>query len=211
MKRILVLAAVGIALTTCTTVQAAPIVNSATGLASPVTTITFSEAAVAPGTALGSQYAALGLQGGTNLFISAEQDMGLPNINEDRLNNFPIRGGPFLNPTTITFTQPVTGAAFNMISNTGTSNFEALLGGNVVESFTGTTDLTSTNNFFGFTSITFDTIRITGGGLNGAFAIDNLQIGAAAPIPEPATLVLFGTLALGAFGVRRRAKAKPTA
>jgi hypothetical protein len=208
MKRLFALAVVGV-VCAATAAQANPIVNSATGLASPATTITFSEVAVAPGTALGNQFAAFGLQGGTNLFIDGELGTGLPNINGDRLNNFDALGGPFLNPTTITFTQPITGAAFNMISNPGTSAFEALLGGNVVESFTGTTDLSSTNNFFGFTGITFDSIRITGGGVNGAFAIDNLQIGAAAATPEPATLAVFGALAAGVFGLRRRVK--PTA
>lgn len=200
-------AAAFVCVATAAPARASPIMNPATGLASPVTTITFSEVAVPPNTPLGAQFAAFGLQGGTNLFIDGETSPGLPNINGDRLDNFQNASPPFLNPTTLVFTHPVTGAAFNMISNLGTSQFEALLNGSVVESFSATTDLTSTNNFFGFTGITFDTIRVTGGGSNGAFAIDNLQIGAAAAVPEPATLAVFGALALGAFGVRRRVRA----
>jgi hypothetical protein len=34
-----------------------------------------------------------------------------------------------------------------------------------------------------------------------------LLSGGAAAVPEPATLAVFGALAVGAFGVRRRAKA----
>jgi PEP-CTERM motif len=61
--------------------------------------------------------------------------------------------------------------------------------------------------FFGATSTTaIGSVSILGP--QGAFeVIDNIAFGRAAAVPEPATLVVFGTLALGAFGVRRRVKA----
>lgn len=44
----------------------------------------------------------------------------------------------------------------------------------------------------------------------GFFAIQDLQFNAA-PVPEPATLAVFGALAVGAFGLRRRLKPATTA
>lgn len=95
-----------------------------------------------------------------------------------------------------------------MVTNIGTSTFTALLNGSVVESFSASTDTTSADNFFGFTGITFDEIRIDAGG-NDVMALDNLQLGTTS-VPEPTSMALLGLASISGIGLRlsqrRRAK-----
>lgn len=61
-------------------------------------------------------------------------------------------------------------------------------------------------NFIGFTSDVAITSVTMQDGI-GAIVVDSVQFGQA--IPEPATLAVFGVMAAGAFGFRRRMKAAP--
>lgn len=112
---------------------------------------------------------------------------------------------PTINPFLISFTQPQSQAAFSLVTNIGTSTFQALLNNSVVDSFSAATDVTSSNNFYGFTGVTFDAIRVTAPG-NGAAIIDNIQLGTATAqsVPEPFSII--GTLVGGAAALRMRKK-----
>jgi hypothetical protein len=102
-----------------------------------------------------------------------------------------------------------------LVTQPGTSTFEALLFGNstffsVVDRFSIATDRVSTNNFYGFTGVTFDAIRVFPGGSDGIAIIDNLQFGTATvqSVPEPLTVI--GTIIGGTVAMRMRKKLKST-
>ena len=182
---------------------ASPIINN-TGLAGSHTTITFSEFTFATDTPITNQFSSLGATFSPGYYYDTAPFF----FPGDFLANFSTSGGPTHNPEVIQFNQIVDGAAFAMQTDATTSTFEALLGGGVVESFTaGTTlsslpDLTHASDFFGFSGIAFDAIRVTSGST--FMQIDNLQI-RPAQVPEPATLALLG-LGLAGLGFSRRKK-----
>jgi hypothetical protein len=178
---------------------AGQIVNGASGLSSPDTTITFDEIALANATPLTNQYSALGVTF-SDMFYRT-QPLFSPNLASPLAANF---GSNFIgfNPFSIHFTSDVRSAAFVVASNDGTSTFEALLDGAVVDSFTATTDPISDNNFFGFIGFAFDEIRVTIGSSDGNAAIDSLQF-AAVPTPASLALLASGILGLGLFRRRR--------
>jgi hypothetical protein len=110
------------------------------------------------------------------------------------------------NPFFIRFTQPRSQAAFSLDTNPGTSTFEALLNGSVVDSFTAGSNRNGINSFYGFTGVTFDALRVTAGG-TGVAVIDNIQLGPAVTaqsVPEPFSII--GTLVGGAAALRLRKK-----
>lgn len=208
MTRIIHLAMAGAAVLAAAAAQseAAPITNGF-GLSSPAQTITFDEFVFPAGTSITTEYSSLGVTFSPNLVYDAQLG-GFPNVSGHRLGNF----NPIVDPFFIVFSTPQTEAAFAMVTNPGTSTFTALIGSTVVSSFSAATDTTSSTNFFGFTGIVFDTIRIDVGGSNSAMLLDNLQSGTAAVIPEPTSLGLFGigagVMAVAAVRPRRRRKSR---
>jgi len=91
-------------------------------------------------------------------------------------NYFPDTYNPFV----IKFAQPVTAAAFEMVTNGHTDTFTALLKGVVVESFTHKTGGWA---YYGFTGIMCDEIQVhigQGQHPNDHMRLVNVQIGAAA-------------------------------
>jgi hypothetical protein len=104
----------------------------------------------------------------------------------------------------IQFLQQQTAAAFAMLTNPGTSTFTALLNGVAVESFSDTTNFNVTTNFYGFTNILFNEIKITAGGFNSVALIDNLQFNPAATTSVPTPALLPGLIGLGLGVLRKR-------
>jgi len=162
--------------------------NNGTGISNPATTITFD---LGDEILLTNQYSSLGVIFAGLLLTYINP--GYPNITAAVAYNFD-------NPFLISFTQPQSQAAFSFVTNRGTSTFEALLNNSVVETFSARNDLDSTNNFYGFTGITFDALRVTPSG--GFGLIDNLQFGTATaqPVPEPFSII--GTLIGGTAAFR---------
>jgi hypothetical protein len=154
-----------------------------------------------------NQYESYGVRFSPSLFYNT-QPIFFPTAS---LANFDFLGG-LSNPASILFSQDQTAAAFALQTNPGTTTFTALLDGVVVESFTAAStlsalpDVSQASNFYGFSNIVFDEIRILSN--TTFFQIDNLQFAALA-VPEPSELALFITamaLALGAALRRRRAQ-----
>lgn len=177
-----------------------------TGIPSPATTITFSEFTFPTGTSITNQYASLGVTFSPGMFYNV-QPVFFPT---DFLANYDVVTN---NPCSILFGQDQTAAAFAVQTNPGTSTFAAYLNGSLVESFTAPTDLsylpdlTHASDFYGFTGIVFDEIRITAP-VNGAFQIDNLQLAQGeGPVPEPLTIscVLLAAGSVGGYLRRRTA------
>ena len=189
-----------LALTLAGSANATPIINL-TGLTSPEQVITFDEVVLSAGTALTNQYSAYGVTFAGAYYNPQPGFSSTP----PTAGNFeePGVGGPvgLVNPFSLFFSQPLSAFAMVVITNAGTSTFEALLSGSVVESFsTGTSTL---ERFYGFEGIVFDEVRVTAGGSNQAALFDTLQTEQA--VPEPGTLLLLGGGLLGLARRRKRA------
>jgi hypothetical protein len=179
--------------------HATPITGSATGLSSPIATLTFSEVALASDTPLTTQFAAFG-ETFAGVFYDPQPGI-FPTVSAGNFDGTGTIDSPF----SVFFTSPVTAAALQFVSNPGTSTFTARLGGTTVESFSAATSVATPFPFYGFQGITFDEILINAGGSNNAALIDNIQTGSSAAVPEPTTLLLLGSGAFVAWRHRRRA------
>lgn len=181
---------------------AAPITN-AFGLLTPDATITFSEVLLANDTPLNSQFSALGVTF-QDLFLSTTL---VGTLSAPAAENFQNAVGctpTTCNPFDIFFTSDVTAAAFQMVTNPGTSTFQAFLNGVLVESFTAGTTIPSAT-YYGFESIVFDQIHVIPA--FSAAGIDNIEFTRApTSVPEPASIMLLGIglLSTGALRWRRR-------
>jgi hypothetical protein len=153
------------------------------------TTITFDEVVLENGTPLTDQYSAFGVE-----FDGAWYNP--VGISRDCCTaaNFQAPDGPktFENPFSILFNSNVSAVSFSLATNPGTSKFEALLDGTVVESMSVTTAAPA--SFYGFSDIVFDALRTTAPlDTNKAARFDTISY-RLVTVPEPATLLL---LALG--------------
>lgn len=180
--------------------NAAPIMLSPTGLSSSDVTITWSEVVLPQESAITNQYSAFGVTFSPNTMFYNTQPGIFPT--DPHASNYSTGFQSGL--TSMYFTAPASGVAFNFISNAGVSNFTALLNGNLVETFSAATDtVLGLTRFYGFTGITFNEIRFLAPG-NNAFQIDNIQIKhAAVPEPGPLALLAAGLLSLWLSKYRR--------
>ncbi len=169
------------------------------GLSSPAITITFDEFSIPTNTVITNQYDTLGVNFSPNLFQGI--DNASPNMSGGAMINYINPVAPF----SILFNADQTEAAFAMVTNPTSTTFSAYLDGAFVESFSSATDGVGTNNYYGFTGIIFDEIGVNVGG-DHIMVLDSLQFHNNSPIPEPATMLLFGLGLLGLAGVNRRKK-----
>jgi len=174
--------------------RADDIIASATGITSPTQTITFEEIVLGMNSSVTNQYASLGVTFSPSVFYSPETNFG--NVQGHDIGNFTDTGGGPINPVTMSFSTLQTAAAFSFEADTTPYLFQALLSGVVVDSFSATVSFGSTNDYYGFSSDVFDSIRITRTGTGGGpfWVADNIKTGApAVAVPEPTTLFLFGS------------------
>lgn len=153
----------------------ADIINgAATGLSNPGQTITFDEHVFPMNTVITNQYADLGVTFSPNVFYSPQN--GFPNITGNDVGNFTFTGQGPLNPVTMNFSTTQSSVAFAMAADNTPYTFNALMNGNVVDSFTTTVGFSS-NDFYGFTNDTFNSISITRDTTGGGpfWLLDNLQ------------------------------------
>ena len=186
-----------------TSAHAVSIINNF-GLTSPGITIGFDEDLSIPtDTAITNQYESLGITISPNLYQSNANGSLFPNIDNHNLGSSISTNT--VRPFTLQFVNDQTEVAFAMVTNPGTTSFEAFLGTVPIESFSTTTNPTNVNNFYGFkTNTVFDSIVVNvTPGTNGTMFMDNLQLGSASsgePIPEPTTLLLMGVGIAGLIG-----------
>lgn len=192
------LALVGLA----SSAQAAILINDI-GLSSPDTSLTFSEVTLSSSAPVTTQFSSYGVTFSPTAYYDPQPGKLFPTA---AIANYGMSSG-LLSPTlSITFDQPQREFAIAAMTNNGvTTTFTALLGGTVVEQFSAATtfsllpSLSHSHDFYGFTGITFDEIRIAPN--NDHYIImDNLQI----TVPEPSALAGLGVLGLL---LRRRARA----
>ncbi len=161
------------------------------GLTSPTKTITFDEIVFTQGTQISTQYASYGVTFTSGMIYDSQSTASFPGITGHYLGN----GS---NPTfSIYFSANQTAAAVGLATNPATTTFTALLNGAVVETFSiATTFDNASLGFYGFTGITFNELKVSVS--SGAALFDNIEMGVAAPVPEPCTLLLlvFGGLCM---------------
>lgn len=185
--------------------MATVITASDTGLSAPGQTIGFEEVVLSNGTLVTDQFASLGVTFTPG--VSYQNSVSRrPNFSGPAVIDFAFSGFADIS---IQFSQAVTEATAAMTANFGGMSLTALLDDVIVESFDYTfpnnTVDSNFNNFFGFTDILFDELRLTPVGST-SVAIDNLAFTyAAVPVPEPGILALLG-LGLAGMGLARRKK-----
>ena len=205
------IAASSLFLVSAATVQGAFFSNT-TGIASPVTTITFDEHVLADGSPLTTEYSDLGVTFGSLFYNTQPITTGA--VTQPLAENFFGDGGTILNKFSIYFLQPRTDFGLGFISNDGeVTQFEAFLSGNLVASGTANTGI-STVDYFGFTGgSAFDEIRMSVSlNVNGAAGIDNIQFGKPfVPTSAPDTGATVGLLgiAFAGLGMVSRCSNKP--
>jgi hypothetical protein len=163
------------------------IVGDPTGLVSPAVTITFTEFGILDNTVVTNQYSSLGI-----IFSSGMYQASGAVVNTGTAG--------VTSPFSIYFSSPQTSAAVDLVTNSGTSTFSALLGGALVDSFSASTGAQA---YYGFTGESFNQIQTTPGGFNNIGVVVRVQLGSEL-VPEPSTYALLGTGLLGLLALTRK-------
>ena len=195
MKKLLSAVAVAAAVLSINSAMAMAIDASTTGLTG-ATTITFGTNSYANGTVLTNQYQSSGITFNSNTFYYDRSGY----FSSSSIRNFDGAQTSASN-SSIFFTSTVNAADFNLLTNGGSTIFQAYLAGALVESFPSAATANS-SRYYGFQNIAFNEIRINAP-VNDAFVLDNLQFKASA-VPEPTTIALLGLGLLGVVASRRK-------
>jgi hypothetical protein len=182
--------------------------ETATGFVSDVD---FTGSGLSDGDAVTTQFASDGIvfDSGDAFFNNGVGQEFPPNITDPSIANF--QGNPDGTTYSMQFTQAITSAAFAIVTNPGSTTFEAYNNGVLQESFVGITDSSGAylnSNFFGFNGIAFDEIRfsVESDGSGADYLLDNVLIGPAF-VPEPSSLALLSIGAVaGSISYFRRKK-----
>lgn len=158
------------------------------------TTIGFDEFGLSPQTVLTDQYAPLGVEFSPRLIQDAQNCFGFSGFSGNCAGDLEP-AGPFVD---ILFGSVQQQAGLHMVFLVAVATFEAYLGNELVSSGAAATTL-GPNNFFGFSGVAFDRIRINQGG--NTFIMDNLTLDVVS-VPVPPTLALM-SLGVAALGFRR--------
>ena len=166
--------------------------------------VTFNELNFASNTLITNQFSSFGLEitSGLQYLVNSART----NFNGSGLYNYGTN--PYITPFSFDFNSTVQAMGFYIVMNTGQNvTFEALLNGNVVESYNETwTNCCSTLLFRGFAGGTYDSIKVTMvNGSNGAMELDNVYFSKATTVTEPTSLAIFalGIVALTARRFRK--------
>ena len=188
--------------------QATPISHSSTGLTGTYTTETFDSWDL--DSSSGDSFPGLLFE--SVRLATGEEVVPVPYVVEYG-NGFPNISGHYITNdseliTMFSFSETVSGAAFNFVNIEGSLIFTAFLGGVEVEKFSAVANPAEDGNFYGFEGIEFDSIHIDITGTNAGYMLDNLQV-ATPPIttsvPEPESYAMFmAGLAIMGFIARRR-------
>lgn len=181
--------------------SAAVIDSSSSSIINPEVSLGFDEVALSNGTTVVNQFASFGVSFSPQLTY-LDNVSARPNFQGPALFNF--GGSPFtiFDPFSLLFTNTVSDAVFAYTTNFGSTTFEALLNGSVIESFASVTNI-SAQSFYGFMGIEFDEIRVTSANGKRTGALDSLSFNTVA-VPEPGVLPLFAMGALLLVGYRRK-------
>lgn len=189
------LATVAVAASFMLSTAHAALVHNTTGLSVSHSTETFDQNTGAA-SAAGTQFNGITFSQG--LYVS--NDFVLTNFSGSSIANF----YPCCTAlTSLNFDTVQTAVAFAFISNPSNTVFSAYLGNVLVETATELTD--ASGDFYGFSGITFDSIRIEN--TASGYVLDNLQraVSDPNPVPEPTGLALLAAGAMGLLATRRRA------
>jgi hypothetical protein len=192
--------------------QANPLATEA-GFGANSTVISFSEVALASGTAVTNQFSGVtfATNGPGNFYIGNGSYANIGHSSGAYVDSF--SGGTSASVYDIIFGTNVSAAgAYWEFNAPTTTTFTAMSNGVALESFVySNSACCDSMEFRGFEGLSFDTLRLTN--ITGThFYMDQLSFTAAAAVaavPEPTGVALFGIAALGlAFARRRKAASK---